>query len=240
MLNFFAEPDTKDATETTLQEQVILLHGLAESALHMQALEWDLRAAGYGVRNLDYPSTRFDPQTLAENYIRPVIREYASAAKLHVVTHSLGGLLARYCLQQERPANMGRVVMHAPGNHGSPMLELHRRVPLLQALMGPSLMASGVGDESFAHQLTTEIDYELGILAGTVSTDPLANLVLQWPHDGKLQIEDTRLDGMTDFALIPASHDVISFHPLSLWQTRHFLKTGRFAYMSNAFLEARP
>lgn len=80
----------------------------------------------------------------------------------------------------------------------------------------------------FARALRPDTSYELGILAGVVPLDPLTAMALSWPHDGRLELEDTKVYGMTDFALIQSSHDLITFHPWALYQTQHFLRKGHF------------
>ena len=212
----------------TPKEHVVLLHGIGETPWQMALIEGALKAAGFGVTNLRYPSTEAATAELAERFVRPVFERFADVPKLHFVTHSLGGIMMRYLLQDQLPANLGRVVMLAPGHHGSQILELYRRTRLFKEMYGPAGQECGMGDHCFPCFLDDRVDYELGIIAGTVSGDPLANLVLPWPHDGRLSVETTRLDGMADHTLVPATHDHITFHPLAIFQTLRFLQGGRF------------
>ena len=211
-----------------LKEHAVLLHGLGETPWQMALIEGALQAAGFGVTNLRYPSTEACTAELADRFVRPLFDRFRDAPKLHFVTHSMGGIMMRYLLQDRQPANLGRVVMLAPGHHGSRILELYRRTRLFKEMFGPAGQEVGTGDHCFSCFLDDTAEYELGIIAGILSGDPLANLVLSWPHDGRLSVETTRLHGMRDHTLVPATHDHITFHPLAIFQTLQFLKTGRF------------
>lgn len=209
-------------------ERVILLHGLGETPWQMALIEGALKAAGFDVTNLRYPSTEGGTAELADRHVAPLFETFHDAPKLHFVTHSMGGIMMRYLLQDWQPANLGRVVMLAPGHHGSQILELYRRTRLFKEMFGPAGQEVGMGDHCFSCFLDEAVHYELGIVAGVLSGDPLANLVLPWPHDGRLSVETTRLHGMRDHTLVPATHDHITFHPLAIFQTVQFLRTGRF------------
>lgn len=209
------------------REHVILVHGLGESSLHMAVVEAALRADGYAVSNLDYPSTAGRTADLADRFLAPLIECLSDAPRLHFVTHSMGGIMVRHHLAQSRPANLGRVVMTAPGNRGSAVLELYRRTPPFKALFGPAGQETGIDGHCYACALPAA-DYELGIIAGTVGFDPLAAIILQWPNDGRLDFNSVRLEGMQDFTTVPAGHDILAFHPLTAFQTLQFLRHGRF------------
>jgi triacylglycerol lipase len=170
------------------KEHVILLHGLGETPWQMALIEGALKTAGYDVTNLRYPSTEAGTAELADRHVWPLFERFADVPALHFVTHSLGGIMMRYLLQDRRPANLGRVVMLAPGHHGSQILELYRRTRLFKEVYGPAGQEVGMGDNCFSCFLDDHVDYEVGIVAGTVSGDPLANLVLPWPHDGRLAV----------------------------------------------------
>ena len=209
------------------RDHVILIHGLAETPAHMALIEAALRAEGYGVTNLGYPSTSAPTAVLADRFLTPLIDHLGDAPRLHFVTHSMGGIMLRHSLAAVRPANLGRVVMTAPGNHGSAILELYRRTPAYRLLMGPSGQEAGLNDHCYACALP-DADYELGIIAGTVAFDPMAAVVLKWPNDGRLDFDSVRLEGMRDFVAVPAGHDMLAFHPVTLFQTLQFLRHGRF------------
>lgn len=208
-------------------ELVICIHGLAETPMIMAPAELMFRTNGYQVWNIAYPSTLQPIEVLADRYIAPRL-EAAAASRVHVVTHSLGGVLLHYCLQAHRPRRLGRVVMTSPGLHGSEAIEVYRHNPLYRLIYGPAACQSGTGDDAFARFLPPSADYELGVIAGGASLDPLANLFIPWPHDGKISAGRTWLDGLSDHIVLPLPHDVTCDHPLALFQIWSFIQSGRF------------
>ena len=212
-------------------EQVICLHGLGETPLIMSPAEWMFRAAGYRVSNITYPSTLHPIEDLAERYIVPLL-ETASAAPVHFVTHSLGGVLLHYALARRRPRHLGRVVMCSPGLRGSEALEIYRHNPLFRVVYGPASAQSGTDDDAFARVLPQTIDYDLGVIAGSASLDLLANTFIPWPHDGKISAARTRLDGTSDHIILPLPHDLTSSHPLALLQIWSFIRDGKFHHLA--------
>lgn len=207
-------------------EHVILLHGLAENPLYMLPMQAALTAAGYTVSNFGYPSTKFDCRELTDRIIAPLIAQYADVPRLHLVGHSMGCILIRAALQKQKPANLGRVVMLAPGNGGSEMLQWLKHNPLQRILMGPSLIQSGTDEESFALNLGDEIDYEAGVLAGAMPADPMS-FWLPWPHDGRISVWRAQLEG-AQLRMVPSPHDMVQAHPWAITQTLYFLARGRF------------
>lgn len=210
-------------------ELVICIHGLAETPTIMAPVEWMFRAAGYEVWNLTYPSTLYPIEDLAETWIAPQL-DRAAARRVHVVTHSLGGVILHDCLQRHRPSGLGRVVMTSPGLRGSEALEVYRHHPLYRLIYGPASWEGGIEDDAFARRLAPMVDYDLGVVAGSLSLDPLANSFIPWPHDGKISAGRTRLDGLSDHILLPLPHDVTSAHPLALFQIWNFIRYGKFRH----------
>lgn len=209
---------------------VILLHGLGESEMRMWPISYWLTFQGYRVVNVPYPSTLYPVEQLAEEYIEPLLGNFATEPVLHMVTHSMGGLLLRYCLLKQAQPNLKRVVMLTPANEGSETFEVYRHHPLFTMLYGPAGEQSGVHKAfSFPRQIgEPDINFDLGIVAGCISLDPVSFLVTPSPHDGRTSVEGTKMDGMTDHIVIPSTHEFVSYHPLAVYQTIHFLEHGQF------------
>src|SRR5690242_4201116 len=98
---------------------VILLHGLGKSHRSMEPLATYLRSNHYFVVNEDYPTTKNSIETLASQYISPMIKACLETQpqKIHFVTHSLGGLVLREYLQNHKVPKLSRIVMLGPPNH---------------------------------------------------------------------------------------------------------------------------
>ncbi len=213
------------------RDVVVLLHGLAETPLTMAPLEAALMQDGYRVHNPPYPSTSASIETLADEFVRPLLNRFSDAHQVHFVTHSLGGVLLHACLQDMPPANLGRVVMTAPGLQGSEALEAYRHIWLFRMMFGPAAFQSGTEADAFARRLVQEAGYELGVIAGCVSRDPMANLFIPWPHDGKISVARTKIAGMRDHLVLPTAHDLIASDPVAIAQTLRFLRSGHFFHL---------
>jgi len=208
-------------------DTVVLVHGLFRSERSMRPIASRLEQAGYRTYSLDYPSTQLGPDALVENVAEQIARCCADATRLHLVTHSLGGLLVRSYLVKHRPAALGRVVMLAPPNHGSEWVDRFGRQRWFRWLLGPTAVELGTGPTSFASRLPPA-DYELGVIAGTRNWRPGATSVLGGPSDGTVSVASARLDGMRDFLEVPESHTFIMRSDAVAEQVRAFLADGRF------------
>jgi alpha-beta hydrolase superfamily lysophospholipase len=209
---------------------VVLLHGIARTSRSLRKLERALQGEGFATLNLDYASRKKPIEVLAAD-IHPHIEEFEnnSGGPIHFVGHSMGGLLARLYIASYRPARLARVVMLGTPNGGSEVADLLKRLALYRAFYGPAGQQLSTDQ---APALARSPDYPVGVIAGCRSLDPIASaFILPRPNDGRVSVERSKLEGMTDHVIVRASHTGLPGHPIVIGQTIAFLRAGHFRPM---------
>lgn len=207
---------------------VVLLHGIARSNRSMGKAEQHFAKSGYATLNIDYPSQSAPLIELAgmlERNLRAA--DSGRYRKLHFLTHSMGGILVRTYLREFSPANLGRVVMLAPPNQGSEVADRLSRWGLFKWFYGPAGLELQTGEAGLPAALGAAT-FDLGVIAGSKSLDPVSSSWLPGPDDGKVTVEGTKLDGMADHIVLPVTHTFIMRDRTVLDQAQHFLETGTF------------
>jgi pimeloyl-ACP methyl ester carboxylesterase len=211
------------------KDYVVLLHGLGRTPLSMKRLEWTLKGQGYRVINMAYPSTRISVQDAADHWLAKVLKEQAGDphVKIHFIGHSLGGIVLRQYLSNHRIENLGRVVMLAPPNHGSELADRLKNNLLYRLATGPAGQQVGTDSASLPRQLGP-VDFELGVIAGDRSFNPLFSAWLPGPDDGKVSVRSTEIAGMKDFLVVHHSHTWMMWNKQVTSAVAQFLSSGLF------------
>ncbi len=210
-----------------LIESVILLHGLIRSDRSMAKLERVLEDRGYRVANVSYASTRSNIETLAREAIAPALEALADADRVHFVTHSLGGILVRQYLQHHRIGKLGRVVTLGPPNRGSEVVDKLRDFPGFKFMHGEAGLELGTGATSVPNRLDAA-NFDLGIIAGTRSVNLFLSAMIPGADDGKVSVENTKLEGMNDHLEMEVTHPFMMRNNRVIEQVIHYLQHGRF------------
>jgi pimeloyl-ACP methyl ester carboxylesterase len=207
---------------------VILLHGLARTAAAMEELEERFTAEGYTVINAGYPSREYSIEELAPLAVEAGLEACPQGETVHFVTHSLGGILVRQYLADNEVPGLGRVVMLAPPNQGSEVVDKMRDVPGFRLLNGPAGLQLGTGPDDIPRKLPA-VDFPLGVIAGTRTFNLMLSQFLPNPDDGKVSVESTKVEGMADFITVPYSHPFIMERERVIDLALRFIQTGSFA-----------
>lgn len=206
---------------------MVLLHGLWRSENSMNRMEDSLAAAGYRVQNIEYDSTERPISELAEEAVQAGLVGCDGAGTIHFVTHSMGGILVRQYLEEQDIAHLGRVVMLGPPNQGSEVIDRYAELPGFEWFSGPAGMQLGTGEASLPRSLGPA-HFDLGIIAGNRTLNPILSRSLPGRDDGKVSVDATRVEGMDDHLEMPVTHVFMMRDKDVIEQVLHYLANGRF------------
>lgn len=220
-------PSSEGDAGTVDAGTVVVVHGLGRTSTSMAVLNARLRAQGYRVVPVDYPSTRQPLDQLVDSLSVAVDDCCASEREtVHFVTHSMGGILVRAYLAG-RPEYRGRVVMLSPPNQGTEVIDAFAPSPLLVSVLGPAGAALGTDSTGITASLGP-VAFSLGIITGNLSTNPIASWLIPGPDDGKVGVESARVEGAADFLVLPATHTFIMNRADVAEAVVGFLREGSF------------
>lgn len=220
---------------------VVLLHGIGNAKWYMTGVEKALKKQGYETLNISYPSLTRDLASLTDLLNEKLTRAdlWARAYKVHFVSYSMGGIIVRMYLDKYKgdivQGKLGRVVMMAPPNGGSGVSDFLVNFKPYQWVFGPA--GQELTSENQAKN-TMAPYYEVGIIAG-ISALPLGvgAFVIPDKNDGCVALEKTKLGGMRDHIVLPATHRLMPWKPSIHKQILYFLKNGEFDHKADNTLQ---
>lgn len=214
------------ASVSVAPDCVVLLHGLWRDARAMSYVEQQLQQNGYSTVNISYPSTQQPLPLLADTYVDAAVQGCRNqfAPRIHFVTHSMGGILARWYLQGHEIPEAGRVVMLSPPNHGSEWVDWLRDNFLMKPLLGPAGLQLSTDSELLRGLKPLRL--EIGVITGSGGRGWFG---MPEPNDNAVTVASAQLEEMQDFLVVPHNHVSIRRSEHVLRQTLAFLRDGRFA-----------
>lgn len=215
-----SRPDSAPDHAPAEAPSVLLVHGIWNARAWLAPFALRLRAEGLAPSVFGYASVWRDPETAGDRLIAHLRRHPVA----HLVGHSLGGLVILEALRRAPDLPVQRVVcLGSPLRGSAAAAGLVARPPLGLALgRSRALLERGCPPWTGAA--------EVGVIAGDRGRG-LGGLfaTLDGASDGTVAVAETRLDGLTDHCVLPASHSGLVLSAEVAARTARFLREGRFA-----------
>ena len=214
-----------------MNEHVLLLHGIHMHAWTMFPFARLLKQQGLSVQTFGYYSIWQKPEqhcaaltAAAEDFFR------RHQKPLHFVGHSLGGLVLRRFAAARPDLVRGRIVTLGTPHAGSAAAEAVRRYG-----MGVPLLGGAYRQMLDGNLPPLPEGVELGSIAGCKPMGVGRVFGLRGGNDGTVQVDETRLAGMSDHIVLPVSHTGMLYDETTAMQAAAFLRHGRFAKHDGIF-----
>ena len=187
-------------------------------------LRYRLHRCGYRTCLFHYPSLRRTPAQNAEKlnqYLKKI-----EADRVHLLAHSLGGIVLMHLFQRFPEQKPGRVLMLGTPAKGSELARRFQARHWLRPLLGRSTKKGLLGDAP-----DWQDGRELGLIVGERPVGLLAQLTggaLQEPSDGTVRLAETQIEQVRDVLCLPVSHFGMLVDRRVAAAACHFLNTGKF------------
>lgn len=190
----------------------------------MLPLAWRLRRAGFQVHVFHYHSLLRTPaQNAAElnDYLQQL-----DADVVHLVAHSLGGIVVSHLFDRFPTQRPGRVVMLGSPLRGSMIAKTYHRWWATRWLLGRATVSGLLGDVPQWHGAR-----QLCMIAGTRGVG-IGKLLLPGglpdPSDGTVAVEETRDPAINQHLQVPYSHFGMLFSAAVAEEIVSCLRSGEF------------
>lgn len=202
---------------------VVVTHGLWMTGVEATLFRQRLSRAGFEVQQFHYSSVTAQLATALGEFREAVL---AMPAPVHLVGHSLGGLLVLRLVEHFPELPLGRIVLLGAPVNGSTTARSIMRFPGASALFG-SLAADELTRDSVREWRHAA---EVGVIAGSHSMG-LGRFLssLPEPNDGTVAVAETLLVGATASRVLEVSHTGMMYSASVVRETAAFLGSGRFS-----------
>jgi len=210
--------------ESRPPEHVILLHGLWMRGFALSMLHHRLMEAGFRVHRFDYLSVAASEQRILDRLHARIADLASETDTVHLVGHSLGGLLALRACSDATALPQGRIVCLGSPLRGSAAARGFARWGRGgEILLGHNRQLIEQGFERW------DGAREVGMIAGRMPLGLGAVLGhFDGEHDGTVAVEETRLPGLADHCVVECSHTSLLFAPEVAQLVAGFLHVGHF------------
>jgi pimeloyl-ACP methyl ester carboxylesterase len=204
---------------------VVYVHGLwmvgAEGSLLGRQLR---RERGFEVRTFRYHSVS-EPLGRIVEALRAML-EHVPGEQVHLLGHSLGGLVILECLRRYRLERPGRVVLL-----GSPLLGSRTAGRLGRLRFARPLLGRAVCEQLLAPQARHwTSDRELAVISGTMPLGfgRLVTMRFGEDNDGTIAVSETRIPGAKAYLALPVSHLGLLLSSRGAHEAGSFFQCGEF------------
>ena len=200
-----------------MSQTVVLIHGLGGNRSDMWRLGRRLRCAGYQIRKIGYWSIgqRIEPLVERLKELLEEMENTSSVEGVHLVGHSMGGIIARGALADQRENKVKSLLMIAPPNQGS---HVARQIAPWFGWMVPSLA-----------QLSDAPDSYVNLLDQLVELDDLKLGIIEAEKDRVIARGAVLLNRPHEYCRVRGNHAILTWYLRTVQLAEKFIREGRFA-----------
>ena len=204
-------------------EHVVFIHGLWMTGFELEWLRREVARSGFVTHQFRYHSVVARPEASARRlwaYLAGI-----DADVVHLVGHSLGGIVLVHLFDQAPPQRPGRVLMLGTPLLGSTTASAFANRRWTRPLLGRSIQRGLLGDIPAWHG-----PREVGMIAGATGFGIGLLLFgeLPAPHDGTVAVLETRGQFVTRHLTVSRSHFGMLFSRSVARVICNYLKSGDF------------
>ncbi len=206
-----------------MREAVVLVHGIWMVGWEMAILRRRLEACDYTCHQFRYHSVVYSPRYNAMRLA--AFMGAIEADIIHLVAHSLGGIVVLHLFERDPMQRPGRILMLGTPLNGSSLARRLYNIPLTRPLLGKSVRRGLLGDVP-----AWKGGRKLGMIAGNHPVGSGALLLggLEQPNDGTVVLSETRSPVLDAHLTVPHSHMGMLLSSRVAKAACSFLRTGEF------------
>lgn len=203
---------------------VVILHGVLMNALAMLYVAHQLKKSGFLVHNFSYQSILKTPAENATILHQKILK--LNLGNLHIVAHSLGGIITAHLLANFNDIPKGNIIMLGTPINGSRFANKLRPFPIINKVLANS-MKQGLSGKEIPEWKT---EYQWGMIAGQARFG-LAIIIGGLPEksDGTVMLKETQHRNIDEHIILPISHTGMLFSKDVARLIAYFLNNGNFA-----------
>ncbi len=215
------------APEDGKRRVVVMQHGMWRTAAALNRIERTLRAHGFEVWNVGYPSLRGTIEDHAAR-LRDTVEQIhrTPVHELFFVGHSMGGLVIEEYLRRPDARQPTRCVYVAVPHRGALLADLRKHWFLFRWVMG-DLAATQLSPGDPLHQRPLPWPERSGAIVGNVGA---GNPSIPGDDDGTVAAGEARFPGALDTIVVPYGHTRIALADDVAIQVVRFCRVGAFSH----------